>query len=448
MSPGFSVRFNPLDEAKKLLQGGHFILIHEEVRVYKDGYYQILDDRVLLNHIAHQLYNKRNQSRLSKSREVLETFKNILTKKTSTLDLTIEPTLINVQNGLLDIETMRLYPHTHKRVYLYRINASYNPDAKCFHFSKFLDEVLVDESLRPDKELALVVQEFIGYCLYAEILFHKALIFHGQGDNGKSTLIFVIEELFKDLVSHIHFEDIGVDRFASADLAGKLVNISSEFSVSAKLRDSDIKSIIAGDTIRAQRKYQRAFNFRPVARHIITTNNLPLTMDTSYAFFRRFDIVPFRQTFLSQKEYDRLSPQKKRGYEVKDTYLKKKLISELDGIFLWAVKGLKRLLKNGDFTSSRQVEEMKKIFRMRSMTVESFIERHFDASDATKMVLLQEAYKEYVNFCQEHSVPPLGGRKFSERLKQLGYIVEPGTGNQIYVKGVRLKTFVRPRFKI
>ena len=183
-------------------------------------------------------------------------------------------------------------------------------------------------------------------------------MFQGDGGNGKNVLLYVFDSLFKDFVSNVHFEEIGKDRFASADLAGKLLNVSGELSASAKLQDGEVKKIISGEPIRAQRKHQKAFDFSPFAKHIVTTNNLPVTLDKSFGFFRRWKVIPFRQTFLNAEDDQKIINEfraKGKPYKITDPFLEEKLVHELDGVFLWAMDGLKRLLEAKGFSYSSRL---------------------------------------------------------------------------------------------
>ena len=341
--------FNPREEAETFIKTGQFIFIYEAVHEFENGSYCFREDRTLLNRIAIQLDTERDRSRLGKVREVLETAKNILS--TRVINMNSNPKIINVRNGLLDIDTMNLLPHDPSKVFLYQINASYNPSAKCPTFKQFLSDVLVDKSFRPDKELVRIIQEFAGYCFYIPCSFDKALMLYGEGSNGKNVLIYVLNSLFKGFVSNVHFEEIGEDRFASADLAGKLLNVSGELSASAKLRDGKVKAIISGEPIRAQRKHQKPFDFAPFAKHIITTNNLPVTLDRSFGFFRRFKVICFRQTFLNSKDDQNIIKEfeaKRKPYKIADPFLEEKLVQELNGVFTWAMGSFKEITCCGE----------------------------------------------------------------------------------------------------
>ena len=79
---------------------------------------------------------------------------------------------------------------------------------------------------------------------------------------------------------------------------------------------------------------------------IFSANLIPKTKDDTTAFFRRWIIINFPNQFLPDNPKT-------------DKDLTKKLTTqeELSGFFNWTLKGLKRLLKNGKFSSGKSVEE-------------------------------------------------------------------------------------------
>ncbi len=430
--------FEPLLEGRIFKEGKHLIFLNEQVLMYQDGWNQEFDDRYYLKLMEKQIEGSFN-GRRSKAKEILDVLKDNLYKKNQSIN--VNPKLINVRNGILDIDTFELLPHTPKEIFTYQINANYNPNAKCEKFEKFLKEVLVKEdTLEPDDELIRLIQQFIGYCLYTKTPFHECMMLYGVGRNGKSVLVFVIIELFQGMISQVHFEDIGEDRFATADLAGKLVNVSSEFGVNARISDGRIKGIVAGDELRAQRKHQPAFEFRPYAKHIITTNNLPRSRDKSLGFFSRFNIVPFHRIFLTQKEIDNLEDDGlKETCLVRNTFLEEELKKELDGILLWAIYGLKDLLKNKGFCYSEQVEKLKNAFKVRCSSVESFMNERVDNSNCLVNIELPKLYREYILYCKEYQIPPEPKKRFDSSIKNLGFEIDPrGQGKRV-VLGVKLK---------
>ena len=425
--------YEPQTEAKIFKAGLHLIFYGEQVLLYQDGRYQRFNERFFLKLIGAQIH-KPFQGRRAITKEIFEVLKDILHNEN--LQTNTEPNLINVKNGLLDIDTFVLKPNTPDKLFTYQINAKYDPNAKCERFAKFLNEVLVTEDKKmPDYELIHLVQQFVGYCLYIKIPFHVCLMLYGAGRNGKSVLVFAIRRLFRKLTSQVQFEEIGEDKFATADLVSKLINVSSEFSANAKLSDGRIKGIIAGDEQRAQRKHQAAFEFRPFAKHIITTNNLPRSRDNSLGFFSKFMIIPFHKTFLNKEDIDK---ELQEVCSESDPYLEEKLKEEMDGILLWALNGLSELLNNNGFCHSEQVEKYKKIFKIRCTSVESFMKEKVDDSDSTQKTKLQDLFKAYKSYCKVHHIPAESNRKFNESIRDLGYEITPGAKNERYVHSVRL----------
>lgn len=431
-------KYEPLTEAKIFMSGLHLIFYAEQLYLYRNGWYQPFNERFFLMLIEHQIHAPFKAHR-SKVKEILEVVKDNLHNES--LRVNTRPNLINLKNGLLNIDTFKLIPHTPTEKFIYQINAHYDPQAKCERFEAFLQEILVTEDkLTPDKELIRLVQQFMGYILYLRIPYHKSLMLYGMGRNGKSVLTFVILELLKGLCSHVHFESIGVDMFATSDLAGKLLNVSSELSTTAKLKDGDVKKIIGGDELRAQRKFQPAFDFRPVAKHIICTNNLPKSRDKSLGYFSKFLIVPFHKIYMSKEDYEAIEDKEtKRMCAVEDAHLEDKLKKEMNGIMLFSLFGLKDLLVNKGFCVPAQVQKLKKVFELRSTSVESFFEDRVDDSDSTKNTPSPTLYQAYIKYCKEYKIPPETNRGFFTSVKNLGFEISSGGKNVNIVRGVYLK---------
>ncbi len=428
--------FDPSVEAAIFMRGKHLIFHHEQLKQYHKGIYKAYSDRYFLDKITKQL--KVFNSRQAKAKETLEVIKNSLDDPVLQEKINSDPNIINCKNGLFDLQTMELKPHAPDYISTHQINAEFDMSSDYSRFEQFLAEVFINDEGKPDLELISVVQEFMGYCLYSSIPFHKALLFYGDGSNGKSVLIEVIEYLLKGHTSNVHFEVIGKDLFSTADLSDSLLNISAEIGTNAYFKDGVVKQLIAGDCIRAQRKNQPAFDFNPTAKHILTANSLPQSADKSFAFFRRFMVIPFHQRFLSQNEIDQLNEDLKHKIKPENPYLVEELKEEINGIFLFALVGLERLLNNRGFTQSAQINKLAETFKIRSSSVETFLKDETEfQSDST--VLFSELYAKYIQFCNHYHIPLLTKRKFSVELQNLGEIIEKGTGNKTYLKGRILK---------
>lgn len=136
-------------------------------------------------------------------------------------ELVEDPILLVVKNGVLHVDTGELENHNHTFYAKTALPIVYDPGAKCPTILKFLDEVIPDS--------VDTFQEWLGYHLYKNMLYHKAAMFIGDGANGKTTLQGLMNAfLGPDNVSHVNLYRLVSSRFATSELYGKLANIIKE----------------------------------------------------------------------------------------------------------------------------------------------------------------------------------------------------------------------------
>lgn len=199
--------------------------------------------------------------------------------------------LVCFRNGGLDVETGELRPHSPEHRLVSGINAAYDRTASCPRFLQFLDEVFRDDA---DKEQKIrFVRQWMGYLLIPDASFQKMLYLLGRGANGKSLFCKVVEAMVgRENASHAMLNRLGRAAVRS-EIAGKLVNISSDLPAQALTGDGYIKSIVSGDPIEAERKYQDSCTITPFARLMVATNSMPHSSDDSDGHFRRIIILTF-----------------------------------------------------------------------------------------------------------------------------------------------------------
>jgi len=191
--------------------------------------------------------------------------------------------------------------------------------------------------------------------------------------------------------------------FHRASLYNKLLNISSELEINELMGSGYFKSIASGDTIDAAFKFRDSFSFTPYARLIFAMNDLPKSRDRSHGYYRRFLIVPFNKEF--------------KGSQA-DRTLGKKLILELDGIFNWALAGLKRLFEQDHFTKSKVLDDMLKQYKRDNNPVISFLEDHciINPNLSIEKNKIYETYKD--DFCKNNGYKSFGNSQFFKELKR------------------------------
>jgi putative DNA primase/helicase len=85
----------------------------------------------------------------------------------------------------------------------------------------------------------------------------------GGGSNGNGVLIKLIETFLGETnCSHRSLQDLDKNRFAAANLYGKLANTFADLK-SLKLSETgNFKMLVSGDSITAERKFEHPFSFR------------------------------------------------------------------------------------------------------------------------------------------------------------------------------------------
>ena len=305
-------------------------------------------------------------------------------------------TLFNAKNGLYDIGNMRLVPHSPDVYSINQLNVTYKEDAKCALWQKSLEQIFEN-----DADRIMLLQEYFGYCLTRDNDYEKALFLFGEGANGKSVVLYVLEELVgKENCSSIPLEKFN-DTHYIARLRDKLVNISLETNAKTNVYDNMFKAVVTGDTISADEKYGQPFQFKPYCKLLFSTNNMPRVGDKTEGYYRRLLILPFNRQF---------------SKEERDPKLKHKIAaSELDGIFLWALNGLTRLRKRGYFEESTSMLTMKDAYRKENNNVIIFVEERC-VLDLQDEISKDELYQAYRNWCLDSEYRPLSKIIFGREL--------------------------------
>lgn len=314
--------------------------------------------------------------------------------------------LINLKNGIYNINTGKIIPHSPKYYFINEIPVEYNPDADCPKIKKFISEVVEEKDIN-------VIQEFIGYCLLRDYPFHKACMFLGSGKNGKSVCIDLIKIFLGEKnVSNKELQELAYDRFASSKLYGKLLNAAADISDAALHQTGKFKTLTGGDTIDAQKKFQDSFNFKNYAKLLYSANTLPKTDDDSYAFYRRWLLINFPNTFEGKKC---------------DPYILDKLTTpeELSGLFNLAMRGLQRLLKNNGFSYSKTVEQTREQYKTLSDPIYSFTQE-FISTHTTGYLLKDDVYGKYIEWCKEKDLPTTVKNMFAMDLCKHVPNIRPG----------------------
>lgn len=312
-------------------------------------------------------------------------------------ELNANPYIINVRNGLFNVQTEEFLPHTPDFYSTVQLNVNYTPNAECTRFKQFLSEAL-DEADIP------LVQEMMGYFLIPVNKAQKSFVIVGEPGAGKSKLLLTLNELLlgQENVSNIPWQSLN-ERFKTAELFGRLANIFADLPTKNIDDNGIFKALVGEDFLTAERKNKDPFSFQPYARLLFSCNTIPRNYgDKSEGFYRRLIIIRFAKPV----------PQERR-----DPALLDKFAVEADGIFMFAVEGLKRLIDNGfRFSETPNTKAELQRYRIDSNSVLSFVEDCCKLSPDAEAER-SEIFEKYREYCRNAGLSPVSQKTFNKDLE-------------------------------
>ena len=340
--------------------------------------------------------------------------------------------VVNCPNGQLTLVdgSWELLPHRREDYRTTQIPVTWDESAECPKFAVFLQSVF--EGTPDQHERIRCVLECMGYTLMAHCRYEVMVMLVGNGANGKSVLLSVLEELVgSSNVSGVQPSQL--DRtFQRSHLHQKLANIVTEVKEGEIMADNAVKAIVSGETCTVERKLQHPFDMKPFATLWMGTNHMPHSRDFSDGFFRRAMVLDFPNQF--KPELNNCDP-----------HLRDKLTKELPGILKLCLGHYAAAVERGSILVPDSVVEQREAWRRESDHVQVWVEEDCDVGPGMQAAVadLYEAYKEWAG---EAGIQRRVTRAtLGKRLKALGY--EPQrTGNERFYSGIQLKRLVDPRW--
>ena len=168
-------------------------------------------------------------------------------------------------------------------------------------FSRVVEE-LIPTTTKVFKEWAeenyITLYEIIGYTLLPDYPLNKAIMLLGEGKNGKSTYIRLIDKILgHENISSVKLHDLCNEKFLRGDLFHKLANTYPDLPPYAVKNVDDLKVLTGEDYITVDRKYMSSIRFKNYAKLIFSANELPKVGDQGFAFWRRWIVIRFPNTF-------------------------------------------------------------------------------------------------------------------------------------------------------
>lgn len=271
----------------------------------------------------------------------------------SLLDRMLSPrhTLMCFRNGVVDMEKMELMPHGMEHHVVKMYDFRWNPEAKCPIWKAFLGmpqyvgqkDVI---GVLPEASKRAVLQKFLGgsFVDRKKIRFEYFLILYGDGANGKSVIKDVLEGIFgkDEILPNLDLGQLtrmGDEKLRAMDsMDGKRISYCTELNLGHLKQPETLKILSSGESTVGRGIGENIRVIEDIPLIICNTNrkmndkdSLPKDSPTDESVSRRLLLISF----------DKVLKESERNPEIVSQLLKEK-----EGIFMWIVRGYKRLKRD------------------------------------------------------------------------------------------------------
>ncbi len=305
---------------------------------------------------------------------------------------------IPLRNGTIVITDENFTYIEEKHRSPYRLNCDFDPNAPTpERFLRWVNDLFHEDDIAG-------FQEILGYLLLPTTQSEKAFFLLGTGGEGKSIWGWLLEKIMGNAYVTCKIPELENNRFTLATIENKLVAFDDDLNHEA-LKTTDIfKSLVTNKSkMMGERKGIDKFEFAPFAR-LCACGNFALSAlyDTSDAFFRR--IYPIRVKNKPPERFD-------------ITDFEQPMLNELSGILLWALQGLKRLVRNGyHFSISERSKKLIEDMQDDANSIPLFAESELLFGEKYK-ITSSELVKAYRNYCIKNGEKARGDKALVQYFK-------------------------------
>lgn len=378
---------------------------------YQDGVYKMLTDQEVSGIILNMLYEDMLWGYRTK--------RNVSDKVACLLSIVPDLELtndkgdwFNVRNGLLQLSSGVLHPHTPDFVSLVQSPVVYDPEAAAPKWEACLEAWMQGPE---SEEKKLMLQQYAGYLLTSSMVFAKALFLVGDGGNGKSTFADTLSMVIGEQgTSRIDLEDL-YSMFGLKGLIGKRLNIIEEVGGNY-YQSHKLKKLVSGEALTINMKFKDQFKFAPTAKFVFAVNTMPRVDDSSTATERRIVVAQFNNNF---RDNPNILLRFQDGL----------LAQELPGILNWMLEGYRSLILAGKFQTTAEQAQTLSEYREENSSVDGFIGECL-VPDPSSIQTTMKLYSEYKDYCVKDGRKYKSMIAFAKEMKAYGR----RTGKFIFVE--------------
>jgi putative DNA primase/helicase len=321
--------------------------------------------------------------------------------------------LINCKNGVIDLKSGKLFPHSPDYYFTYCLETEYKQNAD---YSPWLD--WLSGAVGGDNEVISYIQKCLGYSITGDTSQEGFFYIHGPTRSGKGVFTESLLKVLGGLGVEVPIETFTAKRQPDSqnfDLAGlrtKRFVVASETAKGVAFSEKFMKAHTGGGVVRCAHKHKEFFEYKPEFKYWITSNFPPKGDVDDDAFWARIKVVSFPKSWLGNE----------------DTSLKSRMKSKenQEGILKWLVEGAisylsekteNRRLETPDIitrNTKAQRDEQDKILRF-------LTDCGYKINPDCKVdIWMPELYLRFKEWCEDGGYKPMAKATLCTKLKKKG----------------------------
>lgn len=337
-------------------------------------------------------------------------------------------TIVAMANGLLDVETETLFPHS--PLFFNQIAVPFNYEPPAQPPNRWLEFL---EALWPGEPTAInALAEWFGYVISGRMDLHKILLMVGPTRGGKGVIARMLTTLVgRQNVAGPTLNSLGGE-FGLAPLLGKTLAVISDARFVGRNGGVVVErllSISGEDTLTVNRKYREQWTGKLPCRLHVVSNELPRLGDASGAIVGRIVLLLLSRSWLGREDHE----------------LEVALQSELSGILNWSLDGLRRLTVENGNVFSRTASADEAVVQMQDLAspVAAFV-RERCIKDAKAEIEVDTLFAAYKGWCADNEHPKASKHVFGRDLRAAFPSIRKtrprqGSGRTLVYAGIRLR---------
>ncbi|MFB6372246.1 MAG: phage/plasmid primase, P4 family [Bradymonadaceae bacterium] len=347
----------------------------------------------------------------SKETSVAEEIRSMMRERYGTNHFEASPTTYSFDNGTLvyrkgdsltDEGTITFEEHDPslkcKHKYDFEYTDGMTEETPLFdHFlqSLFKPDDTADEKIR-------FLQDFLGAGFFGfGYRYQKALIMHGDGSDGKSQVVELMNAVVPDGVySNIAPQRLQEDASLRIKLNNSRLNLVEEIPERSIIQGDKLKLIIGGGEDEDRELYDaqtEKIDYR--ATHVMCANVLPTVSELNEGFWRRWVLMPFNRRFIENPDPD--NPY--QGEIIRDIG-RRIAHKETKGIIQWLTRGARRVLERGGLDVPACCEKAIRRWRGNANSMMGWATERCEPCPAKEGVSTRELWEDYRQWCENNGI--------------------------------------------